>query len=79
MNDFRSFLLGKCRIPKKKVSFYLYWVSKYNTFSKSSSTGDDSLTSSYLNALSRKYEDWQQVQQAERAINDRYFDNSSQL
>jgi integron integrase len=67
MNDFRSFLLGKCRIPENKVPFYLQWISKYNTFSKNSPHGDDSLEISYLNALSRKYENWQ-VQQAKKAI-----------
>ncbi len=67
MNDFRSFLLGKCRIPENKVPFYLQWVSKYNTFSKNNPPGYDSLEISYLNALSRKYESWQ-VQQAKNAI-----------
>ncbi|MBA7487339.1 hypothetical protein ES707_22902 [subsurface metagenome] len=77
MNDFRSFLLGKCRIPENKVPFFLQRVSKYNSFSKNSRPGDDSLETSYLNALSQNYENWQ-VQQAKKAVSlYLYFKNIS--
>ena len=72
MKNFRSFLQEKCRIPDKKVPFYMYWISKYNTFSKGRTPGDTDLVKSFLKVLSQKYEEWQ-VKQAEKAISLYFF------
>ena len=78
MKNFRSFLQEKCRIPGKKVTFYMYWISKYNTFSKGRTPGDTDLVKSFLKVLSQKHEEWQ-VKQAEKAISLYFFFTAGEL
>lgn len=67
MFDFRSFLVDRCGIPEGRLSFYLYWVSKYHAYSRNNSSEENARVRSYLNSLSQKYKPWQ-VQQADRAL-----------
>ncbi len=66
-NNFRSFLEEKCCIPDKRVSFFLYWITQYHKFNKSSTLPDTERVKAFLRVLARKYEEWQ-VNQAKRAI-----------
>lgn len=67
MKSFRSFLRENCRIPDKKVPFYMHWVSRYHAFNSGCSAGNSDQIKPFLKTLSRKQEDWQ-VRQAERAV-----------
>ena len=67
MKSFSSFLRGKCRVPDKKVPFYMHWVSRYHAFNSSCSAGNYDQIKPFLETLSLKQEDWQ-VRQAERAV-----------
>ena len=67
MNDFTSFLKTKCRIPEKKIRFYLYWVVQYNEFASNCEQADTSGIGTFLEKLSCRREDWQ-VLQAEKAV-----------
>ena len=66
VDTFRSFLEGTCHISAKKVPFFLYWISKYHEFNKSSTQPDTERLKTFLVELARKYEEWQ-VKQAQRA------------
>lgn len=64
MKSFRSFLEEKCRIPDKKVPFYLYWIGRYHAWR--APHGSDRMKS-FLENLSQRYEDWK-VRQAAKAV-----------
>ena len=57
MKSFSSFLRGKCRVPDKKVPFYMHWVSRYHAFNRSCSAGNSDQIKPFLETLSLKQED----------------------
>ena len=66
-NTFRTFLEEKCRIPDKRVPFFLYWITQYHKFIKNSTLPDTERIKAFLRVLARKYDEWQ-MNQAERII-----------
>jgi integron integrase len=69
IEQFKSYLLSRHLTNKKKMGFYLYWVTRFHAFCKKQPT-DPIITEDierYLRHLSHSREEWQ-VKQASEAI-----------
>ncbi len=58
------FLLDTCRVPGKKLKFYLYWIGRYNNYINNNSGNN---LNQFLGSLTGQAEDWQ-ILQAQKAI-----------
>ena len=67
MKSFRSFIMGKCRIPDKKVPFYMHWVSLYHAFNSGCSAANSDQVKFFLKTLSRKQEEKEPLKGAAEA------------
>ncbi len=62
MNDFASFLRAKCRKPKKKNPFFVYWVARCNESAGNAERPEASRVGMFLDEVSSKREDWQSAE-----------------